>query len=53
MNEKSMTASSQRLALDRRGADDHRVAEARRDLGFRDALRIGPEVEEAEGILYR
>ena len=51
MNEKSMTASCAGLRLDRRRADHHRVAEPGRDLGLRQPLRVGTQVEEPERVL--
>ena len=51
MKAKSMTASSQRAAVDRRLADHHRVGEAGLHLGLGEPLGVGAEVEEAERIL--
>ncbi len=50
MNAKSMTASWQRLSLDRRASAHDRVAQPRRHLGFREPLVVGAEVEETERI---
>ena len=50
MNEKSITASRHGCDSIRAVADDHRVAEARRDLGLGEALRVGLEVEEVERV---
>ena len=50
MNAKSMTASSARLALDRRRAADDRVAEAGLDLGLGEALGVRTQVEEPERV---
>ena len=40
-----------RLVLDRRPADQHRLTEARRELGFREPLGVGPQVEELERVV--
>ena len=46
MNEKSITASRHGMRLDPGRPGDHRVAEAGRHLGLREALGVGLEVEE-------
>ena len=50
MKEKSITASRHGRLSIRARSGDHRVPEARRDLGLRQALGIRLEIEEPERI---
>ena len=51
MNAKSMTASSAAVPVDHPLADQDRLAETRLHLRLRQALRVGPQIEEVERVL--
>ena len=51
MNAKSMTASSAAFPSIIRLADQDRLAETRLHLRLRQALRVGPQIEEVERVL--